>query len=50
MLPESGFKSPAMIERRVDLPHPDGPTIEVKVPGIISIDTCDSASTRCLES
>ena len=30
--PESGCIRPAISERRVDLPHPDGPTIAINSP------------------
>ena len=36
MVPDSGFIRSHSRESSVDLPQPDGPTIEVKLPGSIS--------------
>ena len=36
MVPESGSINPDIMDNRVDFPQPDGPTMEVKLPGSTS--------------
>lgn len=47
-LPLSGFSKPHIIERRVDLPQPEGPTIDTKEPGAISRQISVSAGISAL--
>jgi len=46
--PLSGFSKPHIIERRVDLPQPEGPTIDTKEPGAISRQISVSAGISAL--
>lgn len=43
MVPDSGARIPEIRERRVVLPQPDGPTIEVNEPGCSWKDIFDKA-------
>ena len=44
MVPLSGFSSPAIILRRVVLPHPLGPNMDIISPLFICIETSDTAT------
>ncbi len=49
MVPEVGWRRPAIIISSVDFPQPLGPTSTTKRPGLTSSEMSDSATTSCVE-